>query len=154
MLTNIMHIEIAACIVAGVLVALLLTMQYSRFVSHKKKHFGDEDERAVALASKFAVLPYLVIPMLFAGLITFGALVCADLSIARGWVETDVGAICVALIVAVTVYAFADRYVIGHIGDAVYFESVESKFTNSLLAGMSDKEIQEILERYLQEGRK
>jgi len=50
-------------------------LQYSRFQKHKKAHIEDDDDsREWILASKFAPIPYLIVPGLFGILAIFCAL--------------------------------------------------------------------------------
>ena len=64
---------------------MMAVIQYSRFEKHRKAHIEDDDDsREWILASKFASVPYLLVPALFGVLAIFCALVGTSILVERG----------------------------------------------------------------------
>lgn len=126
MFANIEHIQIVAACAAVVVLAYIGLVQYSRYVAHKKKHVNDESTSE--LPNNFAVIPYALIPIMFGAAAVFVGLVVADYVAFRGWVDGVSGALIASVIFSIVLYIVMDAGLIRHVGDAVYFDTIESKF--------------------------
>ena len=74
---------IAVCFTVGYAVLV----QYSRYTAHRKAHFNDDDPDKVAMASKFAFIPYMIIPIIFCGLSVFCGLAAVDYAMSVDWIR-------------------------------------------------------------------
>lgn len=145
MLTNIPELEIIAAIAVVAVLLVMSCVQYSRFVEHKKKHKDDEYG-----TEKFAVVPYLVIPVFGAVVSVCLALFVTDYAVMKGWIDTVQWIAVVNAFIAVVIYALADNYLIGHLGQAVYYETIESKVADTVKSGAGSADIDEKVKEALQ----
>lgn len=146
MFDNIENIQIVIAVAAVFVVAYMALVQYSRYVAHKKKHMNDSDEDIVTMANTFAVIPYAVIPFLFAAGAVFAGLVLTDYAVGRMWVDACVGPMIAAPIFTIAVYILMDIGLVKHVGDAVYFDTIESKFRSTVVEPVvSDDKIAQAL---------
>lgn len=137
---------IAACFTVGYAVLV----QYSRYTAHRKAHFDDDDPDKVAMASKFAVVPYLIIPLMFCGISVFCSLFAVDYAASSGYIAGAEGIAVWAVAVAVAVYLILDYKLVSHVGDAVYFDTIESKFHNVAVQDLiTDDEVKAVVAEYL-----
>ena len=136
---------IAACFAAGYAVLV----QYSRYTAHKKAHFDDDDPDKVAMASKFAAVPYLIIPLIFCGISVFCSLFAVDYAACSGYVADAEGIAVWTVAVAVAVYLILDFKLVSHVGDAVYFDTIESKFHQAVAADLTDDEVKQAVAEFL-----
>lgn len=138
MLTNIENIHIVAVIAAAFVTGLMLCIQWSLFEDHRKAHFDDADEHAVKLASSFAVVPYLLIPAVFVALSVVIGIFTADYLASCNYVSGQSGICLVATAVSIAAYAILDHTVVGHLGDAVYFRTIESRIVETVTVKWDD----------------
>lgn len=136
---------IAACFTAGYAVLV----QYSRYTAHKKAHFDDDDPDKVAMASQFAVVPYLIIPLIFCGISVFCSLFAVDYAASSGYVNDAEGIAVWTVAAAVAVYLILDYKLVSHVGDAVYFDTIESKFHQAVADLITDDEVKAAVAEYL-----
>ena len=137
---------IAACFTVGYAVLV----QYSRYTAHKKAHFDDDDTDKVAMASQFAAVPYLIIPLIFCGISVFCSLFAVDYAASSGYVTDAEGIAVWTVAVAVAVYLILDFKLVSHVGDAVYFDTIESKFHQGVTADLiTDDEVKAAVAEYL-----
>lgn len=126
MFANIEHIQIVAACAVVIVLAYIGLVQYSRYVAHKKKHVNDESTSK--LTNSFAFIPYALIPIMFGAAAVFVGLVAADYIAFRGWVDGDSGVLIASVIFSIALYIVMDAGLVRHVGDAVYFDTIESKF--------------------------
>lgn len=120
----------------AVLLVLGLT-QWSQYVAHQKKHAEDE-----LGTEKFAVIPYLIIPILGAVVTTLISALIVDIAIGRGYLIGNEEIAAATLILNVALYCLADYYLIGHVGDATYYKTIEAKVADTVKsAGKTDDEM-------------
>lgn len=136
---------IALCFTAGYAVLV----QYSRYTAHKKAHFDDDDPDKVAMASKFAIVPYLIIPLIFCGISVCCSLFGVDYAANSGYVTDAEGIAVWTVAVAVAVYLILDYKLVSHVGDAVYFDTIESKFQQGIADLITDDEVKAAVAEYL-----
>lgn len=137
---------IAACFTVGYAVLV----QYSRYTAHKKLHFNDDDPDKVAMASNFAVVPYLIIPLIFCGISVLCSLFAVDYAVCSGYITDTEGIAVWTVAVAVAVYLILDFKLVSHVGDAVYFDTIESKFHNVVAQDLiTDDEVKAAVAEYL-----
>ncbi len=136
---------IAACFTIGYAVLV----QYSRYTTHKKAHFTDDDPDKVAMASKFAIVPYMIIPLIFCGLSVFCSLFAVDYAVYAGYVSGAEGIAMWTVAAAVAIYILADYNLVRHVGDAVYFDTIESRFHQAVAADLTDDEVKAAVAEYL-----
>ena len=122
----------------AVLFCIAMT-QWSAFVAHRKKHKDDE-----LGSEKFAVIPYLAIPLLGALITTILAAVGVDVAIGHGYITGDTEEITLITVIAdIILWCLADYYLVSHIGDAVYYQTIESKVADaakSVVPSLDDPE--------------
>lgn len=136
---------IAVCFTVGYAVLV----QYSRYTAHKKLHFNDDDDDKVAMSSKFAIVPYLIIPLIFCGLSVFCSLFAVDYAVYAGYVTGTEGVTGLTVMVAVIIYLLSDYNLVRHVGDAVYFDTIESKFHQGVRKDLTDDEVKAAVAEYL-----
>lgn len=124
-------------------------VQYSRYTAHKKAHFNDDDADKVAMASKFAFIPYMIIPVIFCGLSVFCGLAAVDYALSVDWITGAEGAAIWAVAASVGIYILADFNLVRHVGDAVYFDTIESKFHQAAVADLTDDEVKQAVADFL-----
>ena len=124
-------------------------VQYSRYTAHKKAHFNDDDADKVAMASKFAFIPYMIIPVIFCGLSVFCGLAAVDYALSVDWITGAEGAAIWAVAASVGIYILADFNLVRHVGDAVYFDTIESKFHQAVAADLTDDEVKQAVADFL-----
>ena len=150
MLTHIPELFPTALIAACFAVGYAVLVQYSRYTAHRKAHFDDDDPDKVAMASKFAVVPYLIIPLIFCGISVFCSLFAVDYAASSGYVTDAEGIAVWTVAVAVAVYLILDFKLVSHVGDAVYFDTIESKFHQGVTADLiTDDEVKAAVAEYL-----
>lgn len=152
MFDNIVDIQVVASVAGVILLAYIGLVQYSRYVAHKKKHANDGDDR-VTMANTFAVIPYAIIPILFGVGAAFVGVSFADYFAGAGWVTTCAGVALAAVIMTLAAYILMDVGLIKHVGDAVYFDTIESKFRDSVVSDVSEDQIKDALIAYLTKGK-
>lgn len=126
-----------------------LLVQYSRYTAHKKAHFNDDDADKVAMASKFAFVPYMIIPIVFCGLSVFCGLAAVDYALSVDWISGAEGAAIASVAASVVIYILADYKLVRHVGDAVYFDTIESKFHQAAVQDLTDDEVKQAVADYL-----
>lgn len=138
---------IAVCFTVGYAVLV----QYSRYTAHKKAHFDDDDPDKVAMASNFAVVPYLIIPLIFCGISVLCSLFAVDYAVCSGYITDTEGIAVWTVAVAVAVYLILDFKLVSHVGDAVYFDTIESRFHQAAVAAdiITDDEVKAAVAEYL-----
>lgn len=137
---------IAVCFTVGYAVLV----QYSRYTAHKKLHFNDDDPDKVAMASNFAAVPYLIIPLMFCGISVLCSLFAVDYAACSGYITDTEGIAVWTVAVAVAVYLILDYKLVSHVGDAVYFDTIESKFHNVAVQDLiTDDEVKAAVAEYL-----
>ena len=136
---------ICACFTIG----YAMLTQYSRYTAHKKAHFDDDDPDKVAMASKFAFVPYMIIPIIFCGLSVFCGLAAVDYAMSVDWISATEGAAVWCVASSTIIYILADYNLVRHVGDAVYFDTVESKFQQAVAADLTDDEVKQAVAEFL-----
>ena len=137
---------ICACFVIG----YAMLTQYSRYTAHRKAHFNDDDPDKVAMASKFAFIPYMIIPIIFCGLSVFCGLAAVDYAMSVDWISDTEGAAVWCVATSTVIYILADYNLVRHVGDAVYFDTIESKFQQGVAADLiTDDEVKAAVAEYL-----
>jgi hypothetical protein len=126
-----------------------LLVQYSRYTAHKKAHFNDDDADKVAMASKFAVVPYMIIPVIFCGLSVFCGLAAVDYALSVDWITGAEGAAIWSVAASAAIYILADFNLVRHVGDALYFDTIESKFHQAAVQDLTDDEVKQAVADYL-----
>ena len=154
MLAHIPELLLTALIAACFTVGYAVLVQYSRYTAHRKAHFDDDDPDKVAMASKFAAVPYLIIPLIFCGLSVFCGLAAVDYAMSAGWIIGAEGATIWAVAASTAIYIMADFNLVRHVGDAVYFDTIESKFHASVAPDLSDDEVKQAVADWLMKNRK
>ncbi len=122
MYAHIPELEITVGIAFVAVLFILGMVQYSRFIEHRKAHKDDELGK-----EKFAFVPYLAIPILGAVVSVLVGAYLTDLCVVKEYITTTESIQFWVAVSSVLVYAIADHYLIGHIGDAVYYQTIESK---------------------------
>ena len=138
MFENILEKEIVIGIAFVAVLLLLGLTQWSQYVQHQKKHAEDD-----LGTEKFAIIPYLVIPILGAVVTTLVSALAVDIAIGRGYI-TGTEEIAVAMLALdVVLYCLADYYLLGHVGDATYYKTIEAKVADAAksAAESDDKEM-------------
>lgn len=126
-----------------------LLVQYSRYTAHKKAHFNDDDADKVVMASKFAFVPYMIIPVIFCGLSVFCGLAAVDYALSVDWITGAEGAAIWSVAASAAIYILADFNLVRHVGDAVYFDTIESKFHQAAVQDLTDDEVKQAVADYL-----
>lgn len=144
MFEHIPEINIAIALGAVAVIAWILCIQYSRYVMHKKKHVNDEkyDE-------PFAIVPYFIVPILFGALSVIGGLWIGDYLAIKGYLIGVEEIIAISTVASVIVYGVLDYYIVSHVGDAVYFQTIEADMVKSV--GKTDDVSKEDLKALLRE---
>ena len=154
MMTNIPELRLTAVICMCFAIGYALLVQYSRYTAHKKAHFHDDDPDKVAMASKFAFVPYMIIPVIFCGLSAFCGLAAVDYALSVDWITGAEGAAIWSVAATVAVYILADYNLVRHVGDAVYFDTIEARFHQAVGANLTDDEVKAAVAEYLLKNRK
>ena len=149
MLANIPELMLTAVICVCFTIGYAVLVQYSRYTAHKKAHFNDDDADKVAMASKFAFVPYMIIPVIFCGLSVFCGLAAVDYALSVDWITGAEGAAIWAVAASAGVYILADFNLVRHVGDAVYFDTIESKFHQAVAADLTDDEVKQAVADFL-----
>ncbi len=149
MLANIPELLLTAVICVCFTIGYALLVQYSRYTAHKKAHFNDDDADKVAMASKFAFVPYMIIPVIFCGLSVFCGLAAVDYALSVDWISGAEGAAIWSVAASAAIYILADFNLVRHVGDAVYFDTIESKFHQAVAADLTDDEVKQAVADYL-----
>lgn len=149
MLAHIPELLLTALIAVCFTVGYAVLVQYSRYTAHKKAHFDDDDPDKVAMASKFAVVPYLIIPLIFCGISVVCSLFAVDYAASSGYVNDAEGIAVWTVAAAVAVYLILDYKLVSHVGDAVYFDTIESKFQQAVAADLTDDEVKQAVAEFL-----
>lgn len=128
MFTMINEIHWVAAISMSVVAVWIMCKQYSKYVSHKKAHVADEaDSIPFKLANSFAVFPYMVIPLVFGALSVLASLFVTDWALAHAYIGGVEETVALAVVVSLLIYFACDLGLVAHLGDSVYFETVELK---------------------------
>ncbi len=149
MLANIPELLLTAVICVCFTIGYALLVQYSRYTAHKKAHFNDDDADKVAMASKFAFVPYMIIPVIFCGLSVFCGLAAVDYALSVDWISGAEGAAIWSVAASAAIYILADFNLVRHVGDAVYFDTIESKFHQAAVADLTDDEVKQAVADFL-----
>lgn len=149
MLANIPELILTAVICVCFTIGYAVLVQYSRYTAHKKAHFNDDDDDKVAMASKFAFIPYMIIPVIFCGLSVFCGLAAVDYALSVDWITGAEGAAIWSVAASAGIYILADFNLVRHVGDAVYFDTIESKFHQAVAADLTDDEVKQAVADYL-----
>ena len=149
MLANIPELLLTAVICVCFTIGYALLVQYSRYTAHKKAHFNDDDADKVAMASKFAFVPYMIIPVIFCGLSVFCGLAAVDYALSVDWISGAEGAAIWSVAASAAIYILADFNLVRHVGDAVYFDTIESKFHQAAVQDLTDDEVKQAVADYL-----
>lgn len=149
MLANIPELLLTAVICVCFTIGYALLVQYSRYTAHKKAHFNDDDADKVAMASKFAFVPYMIIPVIFCGLSVFCGLAAVDYALSVDWISDAEGAAIWSVAASAIIYILADFNLVRHVGDAVYFDTIESKFHQAVVQDLTDDEVKQAVADYL-----
>ena len=149
MLENIPELRLTAVIAACFTIGYAVLVQYSRYTAHKKAHFNDDDADKVAMASKFAFVPYMIIPLIFCGLSVFCGLAAVDYALSVDWITGAEGAAIWSVAAAVAIYILADYNLVRHVGDAVYFDTIESRFHQAVVEDLTDDEVKQAVAEFL-----
>ena len=150
MLANIPELMLTAVICVCFTIGYAMLTQYSRYTAHKKAHFDDDDPDKVAMASKFAFVPYMIIPIIFCGLSVFCGLAAVDYAMSAGWIIGAEGATIWSVAASTAIYIMADFNLVRHVGDAIYFDTIESKFHASVAPDLSDDEVKQAVAEWLE----
>ena len=154
MLENIPELLMTAVIAACFTIGYAVLVQYSRYTAHKKAHFNDPDADKADMASKFAFVPYMIIPLIFCGLSVFCGLAAVDYAVSVDWITGAEGAAIWSVAAAVAIYIMADYNLVRHVGDAIYFDTIESKFHASVAPDLTDDEVKQAVADWLMKNRK
>lgn len=131
----------------AVLFCIAMT-QWSAYVTHKKKHAEDE-----LGTEKFAVIPYLVVPLLGALVTTILAALGVDIAIGHGYICGDTEDITVVTVIFdIILWCLADYYLVSHVGDAVYYQTIESKVADAAKSALPSDTSKEELIKLLAEA--
>lgn len=142
MFESIPEIELVIAIAFLVTTGWLACVQWSEFQAHNKKHGGDTD-------TKFAVVPYFLIPMIGAGIAVFASLFVADYLIIHDYIAGVEEIAFTTSVVSVAIYMILDYLVISHVGDATYYRTIESKVYKSTDTADIDEEALKLLKKLL-----
>ena len=153
MLENIPELLMTAVICACFTIGYAMLVQYSRFAAHKKAHADDDDDKVI-MASHFAFVPYMIIPIIFCGLSVFCGLAAVDYAMSADWIIGAEGAVIWSVAASTAIYIMADYNLVRHVGDAVYFDTIESKFHQSVAPDLSDDEVKQAVADWLMKHRK
>lgn len=126
MFEHIPEINLAIALGAVAVVSWILCIQYSRYVMHKKKHVNDEKYE-----EPFAIVPYFIVPVLFGALSVIGGLWIGDYLTIKEYLAGTEEVLAVTTVASVIVYGILDYYIVSHVGDAVYFETIEADMVKS-----------------------
>lgn len=144
MFANVPEIEIAVCLAAAAVIGWILCVQYSKFIQHKKAHVNDEKFK-----ENFAVVPYFIVPVLFGSLAVICGLWVGDYLAIKGYIAGPEEITAIVIGASVTAYAVLDHYIVSHVGDAVYFQTIEADIVKS--AASADDTSKEDLKALLRE---
>ena len=153
MLENIPELLMTAVICVCFTIGYAMLVQYSRFAAHKKAHADDDDDKVI-MASHFAIVPYMIIPIIFCGLSVFCGLAAVDYAMSVDWITGAEGAVIWSVAASIAIYIMADYNLVRHVGDAVYFDTIESKFHQSVAPDLSDDEVKQAVADWLMKTRK
>lgn len=148
MFANIHDPVLVAGIALFVVIAYFSLVQYSKFVAHKKAHVNDEGD-SLHLSSKFAFIPYFAIPFIFAVVSVMAGMCAVEFCVGKGYISTEEAVMFWTAAASVGIYILADFKLVGHIGDAVYFETIESKFHGVVSSAVDQDEITKAVEAFL-----
>ena len=154
MFDNIPELLMTAVICVCFTIGYAMLVQYSRFAAHKKAHADDDDDDKVIMASHFAIVPYMIIPIIFCGLSVFCGLAAVDYAMSADWITGAEGATIWSVAASTAIYIMADYNLVRHVGDAVYFDTIESKFHQSVAPDLSDDEVKQAVADWLMKNRK
>ena len=126
MFTNIPELYTVMGLCAVAVVAWIGLVQYSRYQQHIKNNLTASEAKLNA-AKEFAFIPYLIVPVLFGALAVAGALWVADFTAVHGYFTGAEELAGVALVSTIAIYCVLSKYLVSHIGDAVYFATIENK---------------------------
>ena len=150
MFTNIPEIFTVIGLCALAVVAWIVLVQYSKWQQHIKSNVNSSEAKQQA-AKDFAFIPYLVIPVLFGAVAVTGGLWVADLCAVKGWFSGVEEIAVVAVIASVVIDCVLGKYLVSHVGDAVYFATIENKVAEVVeeFPGISeeDKELLRLLKK-------
>lgn len=144
MFESIPEIELVIAIAFLVTTGWLACVQWSEFQAHNKKHAGDTDTD-----TKFAVVPYFLIPMIGAGIAVFASLFVTDYLIIHGYISGVEEIAFTTSVVSVAIYMILDYLIISHVGDATYYRTIESKVYKSADTANIDEEALKLLKKLL-----
>ena len=138
MFGNIPEIYICVAFASLAVVVWMAITQWSEFVDHQKSTTHDKDA-----AEKFAVVPYLLIPLLGCAISVLGALWCGDWLNCHGYVSGAEETCGVTVGVAVVIYCLVDKYLLAELGNSTYFKTIESKVADTVKSASeySDEDI-------------
>lgn len=118
------NIVIAMCAVA--VIGWIGLIQYSKYVQHIKANV-DAPEAKQKQAKEFAFIPYLIIPVIFGAISVFAGLWVADYTAVKGYFAGAEEITAIAITASIIVNCILAKYLVNHIGDAVYFATIENK---------------------------
>lgn len=118
------NIVIAMCAVA--VIGWIGLIQYSKYVQHIKANV-DAPEAKQEQAKEFAFIPYLIIPVIFGAISVFAGLWVADCTAVKGYFAGAEEITAIAITASIIVNCILAKYLVNHIGDAVYFATIENK---------------------------
>lgn len=91
----------------------------------------------------------MIIPVVFCGLSVFCGLAAVDYALTAGWLKGAEGAAIASVAASVGIYILADFNLVRHVGDAVYFDTIESRFHAAAAADLTDDEVKQAVADYL-----
>lgn len=128
MLTNIESLYVIAVLSFFFAFGFMVLKQWSEYEDHRKVHADDDPaSKAYRDANRFAVVPYLIIPLIFVAMSVIAGLFAVDYAASVGWLNGSEGIAIWCIIASVVIYAVADYGLVSKVGDAAYFRFIESK---------------------------
>ena len=131
MFENIPEINNVSAMCAVAVIGWIGLIQYSKYVQHIKANI-DASETKFKQAKEFAFIPYLIIPVIFGAISVFAGLWVADYTAVRGYFAGAEEIAVIAIVASIIVNCILSKYLVNHIGDAVYFATIENKVAKAV----------------------
>lgn len=131
MFTNVPEIYTVIAMCAVAVLGWVGLVQYSRYVQHIKDNLNASETKQKQ-AKEFAFIPYLVVPVIFASVAVLGGLWVADYTAVHGYLHGTEEIAVVAMVATVVIDCVLQKYLVNHIGDAVYFTTIENRVAEAV----------------------
>ena len=79
----------------------------------------------------------------------FCGLAAVDYAMTADWITGAEGAVIWSVAASTAIYIMADYNLVKHVGDAVYFDTIESKFHSAVAPDLFDDEVKQAVAEWL-----